>query len=273
MKLILPGLIALAAAAAGCQTDGRLDLFSSVKPASQDRDEYTILLYMLATPDHTVRIQTYKDQTERDTHWTGLFVVDKPDHSNLCWGRYSTPAAAARDLAKAKKYRSPTGVLVYAKAMVLPLPGKEPGPPEWNLRNAKGAYTLVIATFYDVPDANYFGRKANAVEYCRQLRQGGQEAYYLHGPVVSSVTIGTFPESALGMANIGGRLIPEIRDPGMLAAQRQHPHLAVNGRQQITLRADASGQAQKIPDPSYPDRIPQGEDDLNTNAFSYSGNP
>ncbi len=70
---------------------------------------------------------------------------------------------------------------------------KDPGgPPEWNLENAKGYWSLEIAAFTGTPD-----RKEAAVEAVKMARKEGIEAYYYHGDTISSVLVGAWPEAAV----------------------------------------------------------------------------
>jgi len=268
------GILALAVGlTAGCGDVRTPNIFTMPSRADQREAEYTILLYVLKSVDHADRIQSFKTQTERDTGWKGLFVVTRADHSELYWGKYANHKQASKNLAKAKKYRTPLGVKPYAQAIILPLPASQPGPPEWNLKNADGAYTVVVATFHDVPEANYFGRKGNAVAYCRQLRQKGKEAYFHHGPANSLVTIGTFGQGAVRMVQRGDRRTPQILDQGIIAIQREFPYLAVNGRQELTVQMNpATGRIEKVPDKTYPARIPKGNDGQGSDGLHSIGN-
>ena len=69
------------------------------------------------------------------------------------------------------------------------------GPPEWDLRRAKGRFTLQIGVFFNSP--TFSERKEAAVEWVKDLRARGFEAYYYHGPLKSTVTVGSFDRSAI----------------------------------------------------------------------------
>jgi len=146
---------------AGC-TGGKF----SFGDGQDETGDYTIMLITLSTTDHVQRIGHYKTETEKDTRWQGLFVVHKATHSTLYWGKYHTPAAARKNLKAAKSYIAPAKIPIYAAAMVIPLPGKHVGPPELDLNNAVGEYSVAVAVFYDVLDRKppYIGRKRFAVD-------------------------------------------------------------------------------------------------------------
>ena len=264
-------LTAVATATSGCGPGGGQPLFQ-LGPNPEAMEEYTILLSTMTGPQHVQQAKYYREQTDKDTHWPGLFVVHKDEHSELFWGKYASHADARKDLKKAKDYRTAIGIPVYAQAMIVPLPGKGFGPPEWDLLNAKGEYTVVVAVFYDVPQAKYYGRKNHAVVYCRQLREKGEEAYYHHGPSQSSVTIGLFPASAVQMVEQKETVRPVIVEPRIEAIVAKYPKAAVNGYAERQAVIDpVTGKAKREWAKPYPVHIPRREEDQPANAFDYRG--
>lgn len=83
----------------------------------------------------------------------------------------------------------------FLGAEAIASPETDVGNPAWRLENARGAYTLLVATFENTAD--FYDRKTAAAEYTRELRRRGHEAYYHHGSVVSEVMVGTFGPEAL----------------------------------------------------------------------------
>lgn len=229
---------------------------------------WTIALYIFTGTDHIEQSKRYKAETEKHTGWKDLTIVHQSDHSALYWGAYATAEKAQANLRKAREFRTPAGVQVFGSAVVEPLPGKEFGPPQWRLADAPGDHTVLVAIFYNVLDATppYLNRKQDAVDYCKELRNQGLEAYYHHGPVQSSVTIGAFPKEAIGyisQPNGKGSFIekPVVQDPRMSALLERFPYLAVNGRQEKLVTADAAGQKQTIGiAKSVPVKIPHKKD-------------
>src|SRR5215470_10368446 len=73
--------------------------------------------------------------------------------------------------------------------------GPAAGPPEWNLANAKGVYTLQVGVTYNT--AGFNERVEAAVEWVRDLRSRDYEAYYYHDASRSLITVGSFDESAV----------------------------------------------------------------------------
>jgi len=85
----------------------------------------------------------------------------------------------------------------FFSARPIPKPLPDVGPSEWDLRNAKGVYTLNVGVTYNTPTLHNY--KEAAVEWVKDLRQRGYPAYYYHNPVKprSSICVGTFGEDAL----------------------------------------------------------------------------
>ena len=139
-------------------------------------DTCTILLYVHKGENHAQEAEEYKRNAQQHAGWKDVYVVNHSGYSELCRSRYPSAEAAAADLKQAKNYRTPVGVQVFAQAMVMPLAEQATGPTPYNLADSKGAFTIVVAEFYDVPSAGYVGRKRFADRYCRQLRDKGTEA-------------------------------------------------------------------------------------------------
>ena len=261
---------ALAAASilGGCQQqgDGQAPAWSPLKRsaagspggAKEVKEGYGVLLQVFTNPaSHAEDANYYKTQTERLAKWEGLFIVTKGDHSELYWGRFPTMEAAAETLKTAKAYRSPAGIAVYPQALVVPLGGEDVGPAEWNLSSAPGDYTVVVAVFYDLREAKYFGRKQNAVEYCRQLRDQGHDAYYHHGPSQSTVSVGAFPASAVKKVVTEEAVRLDILDPRVDLIVKQFKQLAVNGySEKRTVVDPATGMAKQVTAEPYLAHIP-----------------
>ncbi len=243
-RLVLTGLLA-SLAGGGCNGEFR-NPFSRARNGAGEvpelgpgEDAHTILLEILRDPATHVRdANYYREMLEKNAGWKGVFVIHKAGHSELFWGRYSSVGAAQENLGKAKAYRPPSGDPIFAKAIVVPLPGKDIGPAEWNLKNAKAAYSLLVAVFKDDPERKYVGRRRRAVELCEQLRKSHCEAYFHHGRTSSDVTVGAFPPQSIGIRRTRTGPQLDIRDPKIRLLQKQFPHLLLNGNTIADVRRD-----------------------------------
>jgi len=226
------------------------------EPAQEDLvDEggnVSVLLMSFHGRNHAQAAQSTLDNAKKHTGWEPLFLIHAGDHSGLYWGRYDTQAQAEPFLRRAKEYVAPSGESVFRGAILLPLPGRDLGPDQYNLLHAQGAYSVLVAVFQDIPERHYLGRKKRAVELCRKLRQQGKEAYFYHDEVRSGVTIGTFPASAVKTRPVrkrhpqtGDTFIQHVKyidSPEMKALVKEYPELLYCGNTEIrTIRDPKTG--------------------------------
>ena len=255
-------LLAATLATTGCEAgaDAGGTLGQALGRATEE-ERFTILLCQLRDPQYHVRnARRYKEVLTRQLGWKGVFVVHKAGHSEVFWGRYRTVDDAQKNLRTAKAYRTRNGLPIFAKALVVPLPGRQVGPPQWDLRNAPGMYSLLVAVFRDEPERNYIGRERFAVAYCRKLRQSGYEAYYYHDRALSHVTIGSFGPEDVTIRRRDQREVLEILNPRIKQLRRDFPDLAVNGVGVADITYDpVTGRRTRRVMKTYLIRIPKGK--------------
>ena len=249
---------AVALLVAGCQQmpdwpdwSGRRGAAATPQPASggaaagggdasaPEEGSFAILLTVFRDPvTHVKDAKFYKQRLETKAKWKRIFIIHKAGHSELYWGRYPTITAAQKNLAAAKAFRPPSGAVLFAQAIIVPLAGPDIGPPQFNLKNAKGAYSLLVAVFKNVPERKYYGRKKRAVQTCEALRTKGVEAYFHHGAAVSNVTVGTFEPDSVRViwTETGAQL--EILDAEIRTLQQQFARLLLNGNTLSFVRRD-----------------------------------
>lgn len=135
---------------------------------------------------------------------------------------------------------------------------------EWDLANARGYWTWQVAVFYN--EGEFRERRQAAEAYCKELREKGEEAYFHHGSVRSSVTIGLFPKQALDVVEErnpltgakGVKVIPV--DPRMAEIEKRHPHNLENGRPMYTITRRPDGSVlERTANRSFAARVPGGE--------------
>lgn len=200
-------------------------------PPRPGEANFTILLEAFRDPfQHAQQAEDWRCTLAEKVGWRDLFVESRGGYSVLCWGHYANEQQAQPNLRAAKNYKAQNGLNVFARAIIIPLPKPDIGPPEWNLKGVGKEYTLLVAVFQDVADRGYVGRQKFAIDYCRRLRDRGYEAYYLHGPVVSHVTIGAFgPEAVTRTLDENGVEKVEVVEPKIAQLQQDFPLLAHNG--------------------------------------------
>lgn len=276
------GILAMATLAmVGCGPGGGMTI-----GGHRPEDQFTLLLKTLTGPDHMNLADFYLQRTKQHTPWRGLYVVNKEDSSALYWGRYRTAENAMKNLQTAKTYVAPaTKQHIFRMATIVPLPGKDIGPPEWNLKNAQGEYTVLVAVFQDLPKQNYYGRKKRAVDLCKKLRQQGTEAYFMHDTTRSGVTIGTFGPEAIQTKRVrrrhpqsGDLFFEDLRlvvDPKMKAVLKDNQEFLYCGNTEIRTVVDPETRKMvKKVSPSAPLLISEFKKGrMKNDAFHHSGNP
>lgn len=170
--------------------------------------QWTIYCKTYSGPDHIVVAKAMRDQLRaRDRSMPDWYVVHGEGESTLYYGFYrvvseseTTDPKDAREAARFQRDRKKidmmtdaTGNRPFRYCHASPFAGPDPaGPPEWNLENANGYWTIQIAAYSGSPM-----RKQYAVDAVREARAQGIEAYYHHGSTTSSVCIGAWPEQAV----------------------------------------------------------------------------
>lgn len=138
------------------------------------------------------------------------YVVQSADHSTLYYGFYRTnDSRDPKDAAEGKRLQhdrdticaitDSQGMRIFSEALPVNIDAPDPqANPAWDLTRSKGMWSIEIASFANTPD-----RKERAVEAVRQARAEGNEAYYYHDKVASSVCIGSWPSEAVVVVEAG----------------------------------------------------------------------
>jgi hypothetical protein len=213
--LVLVGL-ALVATSAGCR------MSAMQQPAQR---QLTILLAEYRGPaptDDALRVgKELADKGLRD-----VFVVEGAGVASLCVGHYNSWQDKAADemLKIVRTIRDASDQYPFAGVMLVPIPEPLPQNP-WPLEKAKGPFTLHVAS-WEAP-----GRTAKAQAYGAELRAQGYEAYVLHGPRLSIVTIGSFGPEVYDDPSAVGRpgAKPKIVNSTILDLQKKFPSVRLEG--------------------------------------------
>ena len=176
---------------------GFYSVFENPAAVSRNPDErFTISLAIYEQEDQRQQAQQLQRRAARALNRDDVWIETIPDGVSVNLGHYKTLAKAKRDLPKIKVVYATIQPgdyqFFYAKEVPEPDP---PAPQEWDISSSNCFYSLQIATYYDVPESNYFSRKHDAVQAVKNLRQAGEPAYYYHGYFESLVLIGCIPEN------------------------------------------------------------------------------
>lgn len=268
---------------AGCDVPGG---GVTLRPkAGSDEDVWAIRCLSLRGPNRFRLAQNYADALKKVAGLRPdlVQVFHEADESTLYYGRYRRVYDARkqtesfrpdhlRDLNLIRQLSMNVQDPVVGSRVVWPfglatmdaLPTGRGEHPEWELSKAPGYYSLQVAVFYNTGEMRR--RKYAAEEYCKLLREQGEEAYYHHGSVNSSVCIGAFPEEAIqtfqetdpltGIIRVRSKIV----DERMLALQRKHPHNLHNGSTFYEVTRDPrTGQKYRDPHTSFAVEIPRPE--------------
>ena len=178
-----------------------------------DKEIWTIECRVCTGRGHAAEAETYAKSLRavRELKPNLVSILSEKDRSRVIYGRYELKYVRAggnevvveqkntqiqNDLKFIKQLASGE-VHPFLTARTMAMPTEDVGPPEWDLRTAKGAYSLHVGVTYATQELRDY--KGAAVEWVRMLRQDGHEAYYYHDPdsQKSDICVGTFGADAM----------------------------------------------------------------------------
>lgn len=259
----------------GCETPGRGGRAATSNP---DEEVWAIRCLTLRDPDQFDRANAYaaalKQVKALRADW--VQVLSDEDGTAVFYGRYAREYGSEgaterfrpdhlKDIQTIRALSVQTGggpAWPFYLADMDVLPSYRTPHPEWDLANAAGYWSLHVAVFYNTDQ--FRNRRSAAEEYCGLLRVQGEEAYFHHGAVNSSVYVGLFPESAVtdvrreeplsGRADTTSRIV----DPRMLAVQERFSTSLHNGHTLYDVTRDRDGEVRgRTPVPSFPVVVPR----------------
>jgi hypothetical protein len=247
---IVPVVLAGLAMLVGC--DNQMGTGQLPTGMNLGKGQYTILLETQHGPFSFEKVKTYREIIASNTGWpeSDLLLVrnEREQTASLYYGTFDGFDAAVDRLLDIRKIKTDRGNKPFSRGLVqvVPAPGTQIGPKQWNLENAKGDFTLCVGKWHNMPDKNFFLRRENAVLHCKRLRDKGYEAYYFHGDLESIVTVGLFQAGEVRIRrDRNGRqeitsVSPRIRK---LQADPEVGRFLENGwnQQDVTVLLDARG--------------------------------
>lgn len=272
-------LVSACLAAAGCESPG------PAGAAPGPDDEYAIRCVTLDEYDHVPLADRVAETLRRVEGLRPelVRVLHAERESTVYYGRYSRVQRGAREAFEP----DPRGDLELIRRLSLParrgrdgqayewpflratvesLPRPQSVHPQWDLeRQTDGYWSWHVGVFYNEGEMRQ--RRAAAEEYCRILREQGEEAYFHHGAARSSVCIGLFPKEAIQNVEHVNPFTGEksavnrIVDPRMLALQQKYPMNLENGRPMHEIVRDPATGAvkERVPVPTFPVLTPLAE--------------
>lgn len=221
--IVLAGAISLSS----CSDAGQVGSTGSSGLLDQGGERWTVIVKRLKPGQERLADVVYNslaqvrgvDRNKIRKQQVGGYIV-------VTYGQYSSldDPNAQKDMQFIKSLMVPDEGYPFVDAHLEPMPEPDPAvPADWMLEKTTGYWTLQIGQFHGP------GRKQGAVEMVKMLRKEGVPAYVSHGPVKSLVTVGSYPENAVGTPGKGKitrKLMP--KDPDLKKWSRQYPYLIVN---------------------------------------------
>ncbi len=214
--------------------------------------EYTIVLanYRGAgSMEQAQRVQQQAQQLLSEDIWLSY---QEPDTVMVNYGHFQGSDKSSQTQREWQKVKQPNFYSklkagAYQFSYIRELPQVDPAAPdEWNLLNSDCFYSLEIGTYFNVPDASYYNRKADAVAGVRNLRAEGKTAFFVHGQKESRVYVGCFPREAVQTFNQHGKVEITLAPLAQLMID-QYQFWLENGAKVITVQHTPQGQEFKIP--------------------------
>jgi hypothetical protein len=184
--------------------------------------QWTLYCQAIGGPTHVEEAKAVKDKLAQIAPIKDWYVIHQESESVLYYGFYRTidekdakdrkeGERAQRDRRTIAGMQDQAGNRIFEHVYFVPVAAPDPAaPPEWNLSNASGYYTLEIAAYKDNPR-----RKDAAVQAVRDARAQGIDAYFHHGETTSSVCIGAWPKAAIAgeEEDVAKGIVPDSKDP------------------------------------------------------------
>jgi hypothetical protein len=255
------------------EADGGGGLFKSRKGSSE---VWTIECNEFIGPQHerTARVMADALRKVSGLNPKSVSTQDAPDRSRVFYGSYElkymrtkTGNAGQADTTIAlndaiKKDLDLIRQLAigdkhpFLQARAIQKPSQDFGPKEWDLRNARGTYTLQVGITYNTP--NLLDYKAAAIEWVKDLRSRGHEAYYYHDPgkPQTSICVGTFGENSFFRDKDGRTGYSDAVKK--LRMQEEFKYNLENGHIVYRIAANPeTGKKERMPNWSFLVKIPQ----------------
>ncbi len=151
----------------------------------------------------TVSLATYGDATRQQMSrylqsrarevlkTDDIWLETLDEHVSVNYGHFQTEEQAQAQLSQVKRVYATLNPGPYQFFYVKEIPQPDPpAPAEWDMRNNNCRYSLEIGVYYDVPEKNYYNRKADAVKAVEEQREKGNTVFFYHGKFESHILLG-----------------------------------------------------------------------------------
>jgi hypothetical protein len=220
--------------------EGR-SLFSRGDPKIAKEAAWSIVIVAYRGDQRDARAQADLAQVHAQGALRDAYVEDRGDATVIAFGRYASPEdpRAQRDLQRIREMEIEGGRPFVGALLTPPATANLGTNPLYDLRNVKKTlggwvvYSLQVGAYGRLdkpatPDEMAQFRNA-AEEAVLQLRREGEQAFYYHGPTMSSVLVGAFGADEFE-ANPNPLRPPLYESPGIRLAKEAFPYNLFNGQ-------------------------------------------
>jgi hypothetical protein len=162
---------------------------------------YTIVLAQFPQVDGFGAAQQLKERAQILYGVADIWLENVQQWLSVNYGHFNEqagPEIIQNELLRVRQLYAQLELGPYQFCYIKELPQPDPpAPASWYLLNNKCAYTLEVASYYNIPELGYYNRKADAVLAVKNLREKGESAYFIHGRFQSRVYLGCFPANAV----------------------------------------------------------------------------
>jgi hypothetical protein len=240
---------------------------------------WTLYCQAIGGADHVERAKAIKQQLIELTKKKDWYVIHQETDSVVYFGFYRTIEDNAKDRKEYERAQgdrkmieslaSQQGDKIFTHVFFVEAASPDPlAPPEWDLRNADGYWSIEVGVYKDSPQ-----RKQAAVEAVRDARKNGVPAYYYHGPTASSVCIGIWPREAVREEGVQGDpndpngnaiVAPDSAHDVVILPQPLDPSLQIKNRdgqrvRELTPRNEIVDPSLQVTMAKYPTHAVNGE--------------
>ncbi len=247
--LLAPALLEFACGCAGPSGGSSGSDSSNFSPLSRQSavqtGRFTIVLGQYSQEDRVEQAQSLQQKARQVLKTEDIWLHNDPEGLMVNYGRFDkeTPGSPIQnELQRVRKLYKSLNAGPYQFCYIREISSPDPpAPEEWNLLLNDCDYTIEIASYYNVPDQEYYDRKLSAVEAVRKLRNENRDpAFFIHGQRESRIYVGC---------------ISRQEDNSRIEAiLRKYPHRFENGFEVFTVQQQ-KGKKLRTPNKSLVIRI------------------
>ena len=253
LVLVLSGLSLIGGC--GPSGTGAASVFPGMsRSAGPTQLSYTIVLAQLPQANGLTAAQQVREQAKVLLGVQDVWLESDQQWVSVNYGHFVEQLGAntvQQELMRVRQLYPQLGLGPYQFCYLKELPQLDPpAPPGWYLLNNSCIYTLEIGTYYNIPERGYFSRKVDAVAAVQNLRNEGEQAYFVHGRIESRIYVGCFSATEMHQSVQGNVQLREMSKEMLELKEKYQYH--ENGMKLFDIRKMPNGKEMRI---SKPPRI------------------